>query len=72
MVGFLHTLTGPDHFVPFIAMARVGDWSLRRTAVITLACGIGHVFGSIVLGALGIGLGLAMTRLEWFEGTRGS
>jgi nickel/cobalt exporter len=71
MVGFLHTLTGPDHFVPFIAMARVGDWSLRRTTVITLACGIGHVLSSIVLGALGIGLGLALKRLEWFEGTRG-
>jgi ABC-type nickel/cobalt efflux system permease component RcnA len=71
LIGFLHTLTGPDHFVPFIAMARVGDWSLRRTVIITAACGIGHVLSSIVLGSLGIALGLALTGLEWLEGARG-
>jgi ABC-type nickel/cobalt efflux system permease component RcnA len=71
LIGFLHTLTGPDHFVPFIAMARVGGWSLRRTMLITLACGVGHVLGSIVLGALGITVGMALSRLEWFESARG-
>lgn len=71
LIGFLHTLTGPDHFVPFIAMARVGEWSLRRTVAITLACGVGHVAGSIVLGVIGIAATLALTRLEWFEAARG-
>lgn len=71
LIGFLHTLTGPDHFVPFIAMARVGKWSLRRTVLITLACGLGHVLSSIVLGGIGIALGLALTGLTWFEGARG-
>jgi ABC-type nickel/cobalt efflux system permease component RcnA len=71
LIGFFHTLTGPDHFVPFVAMARVGNWSLRRTTLITLACGLGHVLSSIFLGALGIALGLALARLEWFEGARG-
>jgi sulfite exporter TauE/SafE len=71
-IGFIHTLTGPDHFVPFIAMARVGNWSLRRTMAITLACGIGHVLSSVILGTLGIGLGLALSGLKWFEGARGN
>jgi len=70
-IGFMHTLAGPDHYVPFIAMARVGDWSLLRTMAITLACGVGHVLSSIILGALGIGLGLALSGLEWFEAARG-
>jgi len=71
-LGFLHTLTGPDHYIPFIAMARIGRWSLPKTMLVTVLCGVGHVMSSVVLGLLGIGLGLAVTRLEWFEGWRGN
>src|SRR5512139_3971333 len=70
-IGAFHTMAGPDHYVPFIAMARARGWSLARTLSITLACGVGHVAGSIVLGALGIALGWAVSGLEWFEGFRG-
>jgi sulfite exporter TauE/SafE len=70
-VGFFHTLTGPDHFVPFIARARVGNWSLRRTAAVTTLCGLGHVLASILLGAAGVAMGWALTRLEWLDGVRG-
>jgi sulfite exporter TauE/SafE len=70
-IGFLHTLTGPDHYVPFVAMARIGRWSLARTVAITLACGMGHVLGSVLLGGLGIALGLAVGKLAWFEQVRG-
>ena len=71
-LGFLHTLTGPDHYLPFVAMARAGRWSLRKTLLVTLTCGLGHVLGSVVLGMLGVALGLAVTGLEWLEGMRGS
>jgi nickel/cobalt transporter (NicO) family protein len=70
-LGFFHTLTGPDHYVPFVAMSRIGRWSLAKTVAITLACGVGHVGSSIVLGVLGIALGSAVTKLQWFEGLRG-
>ncbi len=70
-IGFFHTLTGPDHYVPFIAMSRVRHWSLPRTLAITVACGVGHVGSSVVLGTIGIALGLAVSRLERFEGARG-
>jgi len=39
---------------------------------VTAACGVGHVLSSVVLGALGIGLGVAVTRLEVIEGARGN
>lgn len=71
-IGSVHTIAGPDHYIPFIAMSRAGRWSLGKTVAITVACGVGHVAGSIVLGLLGIALGWAVGGLEWFEGARGS
>lgn len=71
-VGFFHTLLGPDHYIPFIAMAEAGKWSRAKTFWVTLLCGIGHVGSSVVLGFLGIALGIAVSRLEMFEAARGS
>jgi nickel/cobalt transporter (NicO) family protein len=70
-VGCLHTLLGPDHYLPFVAMSRVGGWSMRKTLIVTWLCGLGHVASSILLGLIGIGLGLAVHRLEGIEETRG-
>ena len=56
-IGFVHTLIGPDHYVPFVAMSRIGQWSSRKTLVITMLCGAAHVLSSVVLGFIGIGLG---------------
>lgn len=71
-IGFVHTILGPDHYLPFIAMSKAGNWSYSKTALITFVCGIGHVAGSILLGAVGIGLGIGIARIEFFEGFRGS
>jgi sulfite exporter TauE/SafE len=71
-IGVLHTLFGPDHYVPFVAMAKARSWSLRRTLAVTSVCGFGHIVGSVVLGSLGIALGWAVGGLEWLEGVRGS
>lgn len=71
MLGLVHTLLGPDHYVPFIAMSRVGRWSLKKTTTITALCGVGHVASSIVIGAIGIALGWAVGGVEAFEGSRG-
>ncbi len=68
--GVIHTLMGPDHYVPFVAMARARDWSLSRTLAITLACGVGHVLGSLILGAVGIAVGMAVGGLDAFESAR--
>jgi len=71
-LGFFHTLLGPDHYVPFIAMAKARKWSYAKTMGIVTLCGIGHVGSSIVLGFLGIALGLTVTKLEIWEASRGN
>ncbi len=70
-IGFLHTLMGPDHYLPFIVISKARNWSMAKTTVITVLCGIGHVLGSVVLGLLGVALGIAVGKLEAFESVRG-
>lgn len=70
-VGFIHTLLGVDHTLPFVVLARARGWSMRRTLMLTTVCGLGHVLSSVLLGAFGLSLGVALTRLEWIEATRG-
>lgn len=71
-IAFVHTLLGPDHYVPFIAMAKARGWSLPKTLRVVLLCGSGHLVGSVVLGGLGIVAGIELTRLEWIESQRGA
>lgn len=71
VVGVAHTLAGPDHYVPFIAMARAGRWSLLRTITVTVLCGIAHVSASIALGLLTVVAVVAVASLEWLESLRG-
>jgi hypothetical protein len=70
-IGVMHTLLGPDHYLPFVVLARARGWSLARTSAITLLCGAGHVAGSVVLGLAGLALGLAVSSLEAVEAWRG-
>jgi nickel/cobalt exporter len=70
-VGLIHTLLGPDHYLPFVVMARAGKWSTWKTTWITILCGIGHVGSSILLGLVGIALGFAVTHIEGIESVRG-
>lgn len=70
-VGFFHTILGPDHYIPFIAMSRSGRWSIRKTAFVTILCGVGHVLGSVALGILGVTFGIGVSRIESLESVRG-
>lgn len=70
-IGTVHTLLGPDHYIPFVAMARAGGWSKRKTLLVTLVCGIGHVASSVALGLIGILVGAVLFRLESIEAWRG-
>ena len=71
-IGFLHTLFGPDHYIPFIAMAKAGKWSKQKTIWVTMLSGVGHVVGSIILGLVGIALGVALNIVEEIEAYRGT
>jgi nickel/cobalt exporter len=71
-LGVIHTLLGPDHYLPFIVLSKARNWTRTRTMWITFISGVGHVTGSVVLGLVGIAMGLSLSRLEAFEAGRGS
>jgi nickel/cobalt transporter (NicO) family protein len=71
-VGFVHTLLGPDHYLPFIVMAKARKWSALKTATITTLCGIGHVLSAVILGLVAIAIGLTLTKLNFIENFRGA
>jgi len=70
-IGVGHTLLGPDHYLPFVVLARARGWSRAATVLVTTLCGLGHVGSSIVLGTIGIALGVAVARVEGIESARG-
>ncbi|MBL0062337.1 MAG: hypothetical protein IPP40_12840 [bacterium] len=67
LLGVTHTLLGPDHYIPFIALGKARRWSLKRTMAITTLSGIGHVFSSIVIGLLLVFLGKEFLNFEAIE-----
>jgi len=70
-IAFVHTLLGPDHYLPFVALARSREWSMARALRNTLMCGSGHIVGSVLLGFIGIYASIQLHALEWIEGMRG-
>jgi len=70
-IGAVHTVLGPDHYLPFIALSKARGWSLRKTLWVTGLCGVGHVAGSVVLGLVGITVGIGVRALELIESQRG-
>ncbi|OGX14141.1 MAG: hypothetical protein A2351_04830 [Omnitrophica bacterium RIFOXYB12_FULL_50_7] len=70
-LGFIHTLVGPDHYVPFTVISKARNWSFPKTMWITFLCGVGHILSSVVLGLIGIAFGIAVGKLEFIESQRG-
>jgi nickel/cobalt exporter len=70
-LGFIHTILGPDHYLPFIVLAKARNWSTAKTVWITVLCGLGHVGSSVVLGSIGIIFSIGVNKLEMFESIRG-
>ncbi len=71
-IGIFHTITGPDHYLPFIVMSRAKKWSQSKTLLITVVCGVGHVGSSVIIGFVGLALGVIISRLTFIEGVRGN
>lgn len=71
-IGLVHTVTGPDHYVPFAMIAKAKNWNTRQVLLLVILCGIGHVGSSIVLGFVGIATGIGLQKLTIIEGYRGS
>lgn len=71
-LGFVHTLLGPDHYLPFVVLSKARKWTKSKTLWITFLCGIGHVASSVIVGFIGIAAGIALSKLEYFESFRGN
>ena len=71
-ISFFHTASGPDHYLPFIVLSRARKWTLSRTILLTVICGLGHVLSSVVLGLVGVYLGWQLNRLAFFQDMRGN
>jgi nickel/cobalt transporter (NicO) family protein len=72
VIALIHTLAGPDHYVPFIALSRANKWSNTKLVAVTSACGLAHVGSSILLGLLAALLGAAVTTVESIQEVAGS
>lgn len=70
-IGVVHTLVGPDHYLPFILLGRAEGWTQRKTLAWTAVCGVAHVLSSVALGGVGIALGWAVGSMEQVEAVRG-
>ena len=70
-IAFVHTLMGPDHYLPLVSMAAARRWSWHKLIAITLICGAGHLLGSVALGLFGIWAQSEIAALVAIENWRG-
>jgi nickel/cobalt exporter len=70
-VAFLHTIMGPDHYLPFLMLASARKWSWVRTLTVAGICGLGHVAGSLLLGVAGLAIGASVASVDQIQVWRG-
>jgi sulfite exporter TauE/SafE len=70
-IACLHTATGPDHYLPFIALSKSRGWSFTKTLFWTIVCGCGHVWSSVLLGLGGAAIGWSLSKVKGMESIRG-
>ena len=70
-VACLHTIAGPDHYLPFIALSKARGWGFGRTLCWTIVCGCGHVWSSVLLALGGAAIGWSLSKVAWLEKIRG-
>lgn len=67
LIGFVHTILGPDHYLPFLILSKARKWTGSKMVLVTVLCGTGHVLSSLILGFIGVVLGIAVFKLDKFE-----
>ncbi len=71
-VGVVHTVLGPDHYLPFVAIGAARRWSRTRLLAVTAICGTVHIAASFAIALLVGGLmGLGVSRVEEVFGWQG-
>ena len=69
----IHTIAGPDHYLPFIMIAKSRGYSMLRTLAWTLICGIGHVGSALLIALIFMYAShlLSASNMEWLNENRG-
>ena len=70
-IGVIHTILGPDHYLPFIVLARARKWSIAKAAMVTTLCGIAHVLSAVILGMIAVSISMSVGELKIVESFRG-
>jgi hypothetical protein len=70
-IACVHTGSGPDHYLPFIALSKSRGWTYRRTLLWTAICACGHVWGSVLLGLAAAAIGWSLSKVGWLQVVRG-
>ena len=65
-------ITGPDHYLPFIAIAKSRNYGLKKTLFWTFVCGIGHIVSALLIALLFVYFShwLTETKFNWIENNR--
>ena len=73
LTAVIHTIMGPDHYLPFVAIAKSRGYSLKKTLLWTFVCGIGHIVSALVIAILFIYFShwLSAEKFAWIEENRG-
>ena len=70
-VGVVHTLAGPDHYLPLLAAARSNGWTTRRALLLTAMAGLLHCLASAALVPIAWWLTDGVARLAGVQDLRG-
>jgi len=70
-VSVLHTISGPDHYIPFIAIGKTKGWKLPRIVMWTAICGSAHVMASVLLALGGAAIGFSLSKIDGLNEVRG-
>ncbi|MBN2804280.1 MAG: hypothetical protein JXR91_14390 [Deltaproteobacteria bacterium] len=71
-IAFMHTVAGPDHYLPFLVLGRAENWSFKRIMFYTLAGGVAHILSSLIIGFLAVMLGWSAGSIDFLNGIRGT
>lgn len=70
-VSVLHTISGPDHYIPFVAIGKSKGWKLPKIVLWTIVCGTAHIVASVFIASGGAALGFSLSKIDGLNDVRG-
>ena len=70
-IGFVHTIIGPDHYLPLVALSKTHNWSSKKTSLITAICALGHILTSLIIVGVFLMLNVPFKQMAVLESIMG-